>query len=102
MNKNNYSLPLDYNIRRQVLDSGLNSYQIDLSQGPAPLYYVFALSTLDRLAGHEATCTTKFVQYNLNKFDFMKDEDSVTGFPLTGQGLEAGSFYNHFLRQTNR
>ena len=84
------------------MDTGLNSYQIDLSQGPAPLYYVFALSTLDRLAGNETTCMTKFMQYSLKSFDLIRDQDSVTGFPLTGQGLASGSFYNNFLKQTNR
>ena len=85
-----------------MLDSGLNNYQVDVSQGPAPLYFIFALSTLDRLAGSENSCMTKFEQYNLKSFDFLCDQDSVTGFPLSGQGLAAGSFYNHFLRQTNR
>ena len=85
-----------------MLDSGLNSYQIDLNQGPAPLYYIFALSTLDRLGGQQTTCMTKFQQYDLKSFDFICDQDSVTGFPLTGQGLAGGAFYNSFLRQTNR
>ena len=85
-----------------MLDTGLNNYQIDLSQGPAPLYFVFAMSTLDRLAGEQSTCMTKFEQCGLQSFDLIKDQDSVTGFPLTGEGLASGSFYNNFLRQTNR
>ena len=84
------------------MDSGLANYQIDLGQGPSPLYYIFALSTLERLGGEEKTCMTRFEQGDLTSFDFIKDHDSVTGFPLTGQNLAAGSFYNHFLYSTNR
>ena len=85
-----------------MLDSGLTNYQIDLGQGPSPLYYVFAFSTLERLAGEDKTCMTQFNQNDLKSFDLIKDHDSVTGFPLTGQGLAAGSFYNHYLESTNR
>ena len=93
---------IDYNIRRQVLDSGVSSYQVDLSQGPAPLYYIFAISDLNRLAGQESTSITRFTQSGLKSFDLIRDHDSVTGFPLTGIGKGAGSFYQHFMSQTNR
>lgn len=92
----------DYNIRRQILDTGLSNYQIDLGQGPAPKFFIFALSDLDRLAGNETTSITRFTQDDLFTFDFIKDHDSVTGFPLTGIGKAAGPFYQNFLNQTNR
>ena len=85
-----------------VLDTGLTNYQIDLGQGPAPLYYIFAISDLNRLAGQASTCMTRFVQGDLKSFDLIKDHDSVTGFPLKGQDEAAGDFYNHFLSSTNR
>lgn len=85
-----------------MLDTGLTNYQIDLGQGPAPLYYIFALSDLNRLSGESETCMTRFDQRDLKKFDFIKDHDSVTGFPLSGNGIAAGEFYDHFLFSTNR
>ena len=97
-----FNLFLDYNIRRQVLDTGVSSYQIDLSQGPAPVWIAFALSTLDRLGGEDETSMTRFTQDGLKSFDLIKDHDSVTGFPLQGLGLAAGSFYANYLKQTNR
>ena len=84
------------------MDSGVSSYQIDLSQGPAPLYYIFAISDLSRLSGQETTSITRFDQMGLKSFDFIRDHDSITGFPLTGIGKAAGAFYQHFLNQTNR
>ena len=84
------------------MDTGLTSYQIELGQGPSPLYIIFALSTLDRLAGQETTSMTRFTQDGLKTFDLIKDHDSVTGFPLTGLGKGAGSFYSNYLYQTNR
>ena len=42
------------------------------------------------------------MQKDLMSFDLVRDQDSVTGFPLTGIGFAAGSFYQHFLSQTNR
>ena len=84
------------------MDTGLTNYQIDLGQGPAPLYYIFALSDLNRLSGEDGTCMTRFEQRDLKKFDLLKDHDNVTGFPLAGNGLAAGEFYDHFLYATNR
>ena len=85
-----------------MLDTGLTNYQIDLGQGPAPLYYIFALSDLNRLSGENGTSMTRFEQRDLKKFDLLKDHDNVTGFPLSGNGLAAGEFYDHFLYATNR
>ena len=85
-----------------MLDTGLTNFQIDLGQGPSPMYIVFGLSTLERLAGEDATSMTRFTQDGLKSFDFLKDNSSVTGFPLTGLGKGAGSFYSNYLYQTNR
>ena len=84
------------------MDSGISSYQIDLGQGPAPLFYIFGLSDLDRLAGQETTSMSRFIQEDLYSFDLIKDHDSVTGFPLTGLGKAGGSYYQSFMSQTNR
>ena len=80
----------------------MSSYQIDLGQGPAPLFYIFGVSELDRLAGQETTSMTRFVQDDLYSLDLIKDHDSVTGFPLTGLGKAGGSYYQSFMGQTNR
>lgn len=80
----------------------MNNYQIDLGQGPAPKFFIFALSDLNRLSGEESTSITRFTQDDLTSLDLTKDHDSVTGFPLTGTDFAAGSFYQHFLGQTNR
>ena len=93
---------LDYVVKRTVLPTGLNFHQIDLGQGRCPKYLIFALSYLDRLAGSPTETMTVFQQGDLVEFDLVKDHESLLGFPLTGSGRSAQSFYINYLKMTDR
>ena len=80
----------------------MTSYQIDLGQGKVPQWLFFGFSTLERLNGNERLCTTRFQPGDLVEFDITRFHESLTGFPLQGSGLAAGSFYLNFLKQTQR
>ena len=99
----NYEIPFeDAVIRRNVLESGLSEFDINLAQGKLPAFIVFGLSTIDRLSGQHDFCLTKLNQHNLTSFDLLKDGESITTFPLQGQGNAGYEFYQHYLKQTNR
>ena len=99
----NYEIPFeDAVIRRNVIESGLSEFDINLAQGKMPAFIVFGLSTLERLSGQHDFCLTKLSQHNLSSFDLLKDGESITTFPLQGQGNAGFEFYQQYLKQTNR
>ena len=94
---------LDYQARREVLDTGLQNYQISLhTGGKFPKYLLFALSNLDRLGGDDSLSLTKFTQNDLASIDLLVDQESILDFPLNGIGLAAVPHYQLFLKSTNR
>ena len=83
----------DYQARRTVLDSGLSDYQLTLQIGKFPKYMLLMLSTLDRLGGSETLSLTKFSQNDLNTLDILVDQESLLGYPITGDGYAGIDFY---------
>ena len=84
------------------MDSGLSQYQIDLMQGDLPEYIIFMFSSLERISGDSELSITRFEQCDLESFGLLCDQETVPGFPLSGQGAAGFQFYQNFLRQTNR
>ena len=100
---NKQILYLDYQARREVLDTGLQNYQISMhTGGKFPKYLLFGLSNLDRLGGDDKLSLTKFVQQDLAGIDVLVDQESILNFPLNGVGLAAVPHYQLFLKSTNR
>ena len=106
MNKSrlyDYSIPyLDSQARRQILDTGLSEFTINLQTGKFPRYLLLALTTLDRLGGDEKLSLTKFVQHQMVSLDVLVDQSSILGYPLSGLDVAAVDFYQQFLKHTNR
>ena len=93
---------LDYEVRRHVLDTGLQEYTLNLFQGPLPKFIVCGLSTMGRTQGDENLSLTRFEQYGLDQLDFTLDRESILGYPLTGSGENAIEFYQNYLQSTHR
>ena len=93
---------LDCQARREVLDTGLQNYQIALHNGKFPKHLMIVLSTLERLGGSENLSLTKFTQSGLEHVDLLLDQESVLGFPLNGVDKNAVGHYQQYLKATNR
>ena len=93
---------MDYEVRRHVLDTGLQEYTLNLFQGPLPRFIVCGLSTMTRAQGDETLSLTRFEQYNLDRLDFTLDRESILNYPLTGYGENSIDFYRNYLKSTYR
>ena len=93
---------LDYELRRYVLDTGLQEYTLNLYQGPLPKFIVCGLSTMERTQGDEDLSLTRFLQYDLDRLDFTVDRESILGYPISGFAENSIEFYRNYLKSTNR
>ena len=88
-------------IRRELLNEGVADHNINLSEGPAPIAYAFALIKPEKFKGTLETSTTKFSQNFLDSFDLQLDGRSISGYPISKCAGLATDFYYRFQKECN-
>ena len=93
-------------IRHRVLDEGLTSHRVEVSQGPLPESIVFFLMEPIRFANDFKLSSSKFEMHDLIEFNLLLDNLVQENYPLKcfnyGDKKFFHSFYRRWLHTTGK
>ena len=99
---NSSGLNIEYDsahIRHRVLDEGLTSHRVEVSQGPLPESIIFFLMDPARFANDFKLSSSKFEMHNLIEFSLLLDNVVQENYPLKCFKYGEKKFYHSFYKR---
>jgi hypothetical protein len=93
---------MDYNIRREILNEGLDEFSLNILNGPIPKYMIAAFIEPATFNGDIHKSVTKFHSHGLSQFDLQIDSTSLPFMPINSSANQVVDFYVSYLNMTKR